>query len=335
MGDFDNLACKSKYATIKDGSVKIDWDSKQHQLLHAQNLPHSHVCITSDMKKHIVRSNVESKRSNVKFEQIGPSLWNIEAIHVIITGNNRKYTKEELQVAARSLSYRPININHDESLWLPFNGYRPYAEDSNSILDMDFDPAKLSVSGQIQVVDAEVNEMIANGEITSLSIEQVPQSETTECSISGCVHEQHGIVFTGIALLTSDVLPGDSKTRISKESKYDDKLEKLRKKWGWKKESQIEADYPWDQCMADQMRQYGDEETARKVCGAIKAQYGESKNWYKEDQAMNDCMSEMHSAHPDMKPDQMVAICMSKLGRSENKECGCIYSELQKLESLL
>lgn len=31
------------------------------------------------------------------------------------------------------------------------------------------------------------------------------------------------------------------------------------------------ADYPWEECMIDQMKQYGDEETAKKVCGAIKA----------------------------------------------------------------
>ena len=31
------------------------------------------------------------------------------------------------------------------------------------------------------------------------------------------------------------------------------------------------ADYPWDKCMEDQMKQYGDEETAKKVCGAMKA----------------------------------------------------------------
>jgi hypothetical protein len=29
--------------------------------------------------------------------------------------------------------------------------------------------------------------------------------------------------------------------------------------------------YPWDECMADQIARYGDEETAAKVCGAIKA----------------------------------------------------------------
>jgi len=29
--------------------------------------------------------------------------------------------------------------------------------------------------------------------------------------------------------------------------------------------------YPWDECIADQMKQYGDEEIAKRVCGAIKA----------------------------------------------------------------
>jgi len=34
------------------------------------------------------------------------------------------------------------------------------------------------------------------------------------------------------------------------------------------------AAYPWEQCIADQTKQYGDEETAKKVCGYIKSQYG-------------------------------------------------------------
>lgn len=34
------------------------------------------------------------------------------------------------------------------------------------------------------------------------------------------------------------------------------------------------AAYPWEECIADQIKQYGDEETAKKVCGAIKAMYG-------------------------------------------------------------
>jgi len=33
-------------------------------------------------------------------------------------------------------------------------------------------------------------------------------------------------------------------------------------------------DYPWDQCIIDQTERYGDEETAKKVCGYIKSTYG-------------------------------------------------------------
>ena len=32
--------------------------------------------------------------------------------------------------------------------------------------------------------------------------------------------------------------------------------------------------YPWEQCIIDQMKTYGDKETAEKVCGSIKAKYG-------------------------------------------------------------
>ena len=32
--------------------------------------------------------------------------------------------------------------------------------------------------------------------------------------------------------------------------------------------------YPWDECIADQTTRYGDEETAKKVCGYIKSEYG-------------------------------------------------------------
>lgn len=34
------------------------------------------------------------------------------------------------------------------------------------------------------------------------------------------------------------------------------------------------ADYPWDECIADMTDRYESEETAKKVCGWIKANYG-------------------------------------------------------------
>jgi hypothetical protein len=52
------------------------------------------------------------------------------------------------------------------------------------------------------------------------------------------------------------------------------KLEQIIKlKFGEIKKSEPTemAEYPWEDCMADQMERYGDEETAKKVCGAIKA----------------------------------------------------------------
>jgi hypothetical protein len=36
----------------------------------------------------------------------------------------------------------------------------------------------------------------------------------------------------------------------------------------------LQEDYPWEQCIADQTARYGDEETAKKVCGMIRSKYG-------------------------------------------------------------
>ena len=34
------------------------------------------------------------------------------------------------------------------------------------------------------------------------------------------------------------------------------------------------ADYPWDQCIADQTAKYGSEDVATRVCGYIRSKYG-------------------------------------------------------------
>lgn len=36
----------------------------------------------------------------------------------------------------------------------------------------------------------------------------------------------------------------------------------------------LQEDYPWEQCIADQTERYGDEEIAKKVCGMIRSKYG-------------------------------------------------------------
>ena len=50
---------------------------------------------------------------------------------------------------------------------------------------------------------------------------------------------------------------------------------------------EIMKDYPWEQCIADQIERYGDEETAKKVCGAIKA--GMKKSFAEGDSLEDAC----------------------------------------------
>jgi len=45
-----------------------------------------------------------------------------------------------------------------------------------------------------------------------------------------------------------------------------------KKSEGDKKDKKAKEKYPWDQCIKDQMKQYGNMETAKKVCGKIKAE---------------------------------------------------------------
>ena len=68
------------------------------------------------------------------------------------------------------------------------------------------------------------------------------------------------------------------------------KLEQIIKlKFGDVKKSEPTemAEYPWEDCLADQMERYGDEETAKKVCGAIKA--GMKKSFAEGDSLEGSC----------------------------------------------
>ena len=49
-----------------------------------------------------------------------------------------------------------------------------------------------------------------------------------------------------------------------------DKDESIERHENIKKVKKAKEKYPWDECIADQMKEYGDKETAEKVCGAIK-----------------------------------------------------------------
>ena len=156
---------------------------------------------------------------NTKFElakeEDGTKLWNVRAISVTTTGNNREYTREELKAGARSLSFRPLNINHDPLQELSYP--------DNQTLEMDFDVNTDAVTGRIQVDSPEINRMIESGDINKLSIEQQPV-KGEECDDNKCT--QKGVTFTALALLTKDMTAGDESTTISKECvKKEDCLE--------------------------------------------------------------------------------------------------------------
>lgn len=139
----------------------------------------------------------------------GAKIYDIRAISVTVTGNRREYTRKELTLAARSLSYRPLNINHDHSKFLPYP--------ENETLVMDFDPIQDAVVGQMIVKDEWTNKQIEQGKIRKLSIEQFP-TRGEKCDLSKCTQE--GVVFTALGLLTEDVQAGDPSTKIKEHFEF-------------------------------------------------------------------------------------------------------------------
>ena len=142
----------------------------------------------------------------------GSKMFKVEAIHVGTTRNKRKFTKEELEIAARSLSFRPLNINHDDSKTLPFNegGFL-----MNTTLDMHFESKQNAVIGKIRVSDSDTIHRIESKDINTVSIEQMP-TRGESCDMVSC--EQHGVAFIGLALLEKEVAPGDPRAKIHTES---------------------------------------------------------------------------------------------------------------------
>ena len=135
-------------------------------------------------------------------ETPGATIWNVEAIHVTTTKNKRKFTMSELKESGRSLSFRPLDINHDFERLLDFP--------NNKTLHMNFNPDKMVVEGKMSILDKQTNFDIENGKIESVSIEQIPTRET--CNEILC--EQHGVAFIGLGLLEKGMTPGDGDAKI-------------------------------------------------------------------------------------------------------------------------
>ena len=125
--------------------------------------------------------------------------YKVVALTANVSMNNNDYSNyQNMQTAAPSLAYRPVNINHDPKRWLPFPRTR-----------VDFTKAEdLSIEATLRVdnEDAWLQRKLDNGEIAQASIEARPDPEGI----------QHGYGFMGIALLERGVeLPGDPLTEIS------------------------------------------------------------------------------------------------------------------------
>ncbi len=209
-------------------------------------------------------------------------IWKVEALHVTTTRNKRKFTKTELEASARSLAFRPLNINHDDARQLPFP--------ENSTRAMHFNPGTLAVEGSFRITDPTINAMIETGRINSVSIEQIP---TLGESCNEILCEQHGVAFIGMALLESDVLPGDPGT-VNK----------------------IKAESFKDLIVSDAQRECKDctDETACHSCQ------------HKEfDEILEACLVRRAADTPEMPMDMRVVQCLEELNRIDTPQATAAF----------
>lgn len=230
---------------------------------------------------------------NVKLEYMGEledvsgsEIYKVEAIHVTTTKNKRKYTEKELILAARSLSFRPLNINHDISKLLPFNEGGVLL---NTTLTMEYDSEKKAVVGKIRISDIETIHSIENKNIDALSIEQYP-FKGESCGITSC--EQHGVVFIGLALIEKDITPGDANTKIQKE------ITAIQKEL-------------ISECIISQEQRDCKKCTDYTLCA--KCSHSEAEN------CMEKCLS-AKKADGKTIDDQDIAICLAECGKSSDEQ---------------
>ncbi len=216
----------------------------------------------------------------------GSKIFKVEAIHVTTTRNRRKFTKKELERAATSLSFRPLNINHDESQTLPFNkdGFL-----LNTTLAMQFNSEKNCVLGSIRVSDLNTIHRIESRDLTTVSIEQMPTRGET-CNVISC--EQHGVAFIGLALLEKDVMPGDPNAKILTEKFTGEPIAEL---------------------LVSDIQRECDNCTDYIPCMRCSHQK-------EADDCMSNAIDEIKSAHPDWERERIVAVALSKCGKSREEQ---------------
>ena len=217
----------------------------------------------------------------------GAKRWKIEAIHVTTTRNQRKFTLEEQRIAGRSLSFRPLNLNHDFQ-----NRQLPFPE--NATEGCHFNESRMSVDCIFHVSDPGINAMIESGRIHAVSIEQIPTLGET-CDEISC--EQHGVAYIGMALLENHIPPGDK-----------DATGFVRVESAEKKEVQIK-----DLIVSNAQRECKD-------CTDFEACHTCKHETMKGEDCMDNHIKEIMVAHPKMDRDQVLAIALDKCGLAKNSE---------------
>ena len=134
--------------------------------------------------------------------------YKVEALFPIVSMNRNVYTEDELIRAARTLIGKPVNLNHTDHV---LRGV--------TIEDAEYEDGAVEVLLKVlktagRGIGKNICDMIDNGEILHVSIEASCRT-IKPVPINGEIGRKcEGLVFTGLALLTKDVLPGVPLTRI-------------------------------------------------------------------------------------------------------------------------
>jgi hypothetical protein len=133
-------------------------------------------------------------------EHFGAYLFPLDAAHVGLDDNGIYHSEQELQRAAKSLSFRPIDLNHERLFTKDYRKHLPYPE--NQTLLMDYDPEKQAVVGWLEL--EECFGQILRGRQVAVSVETYYMDGA----------KGKGSVFSGITLLSQDVQPADRRARL-------------------------------------------------------------------------------------------------------------------------
>jgi hypothetical protein len=166
-----------------------------------------------ESKSYLTNSQMREKfswvRNHVDFrlwkEDADAKYWRVEAGFPLQSMNDNVYTKEELLRGARTIKGKPVNLNHKFEL----NRIDIVAADyEDDVVECVLRVPKI-LRCPICDETKTVNDLIESGRIVNVSLEAT--CEYGQTSDGAC----KGLNFTGLALLTKEVLPGIPLTRLT------------------------------------------------------------------------------------------------------------------------